>query len=131
MRETEIQNLICHFLKDIGFFVRRINSVGIWDPRKKLFRKNKSAFSQAGMPDILACYDGNTYFIEVKSHKGKLSDLQRNTIRELQSHDQIAFVARSVTQTFETLKPYLERWQNYEPIAAKYAKLESKLNHDH
>ena len=128
--EKVIENRILCFLEDIGFWARKLNSVGVFDPTKKVFRKNNSRFNQRGMPDIIALRDGQWFLIEVKTPRGKLNPHQQQTIREIQSHQGIVFVTRSVGQTFETLKPFIKMWQNFEHVAEKYIKLEN-ASQDH
>jgi hypothetical protein len=60
-------------------------------------------FSRAGVPDIIACLQGRFVGIEVKSEKGKLSDLQKLNIQQIREAGGIAFVARSVGEVEEAL----------------------------
>jgi len=53
----------------------------------KLTKTNKS-----GIPDILAIRNGRTIFIEVKTERGKLSQLQKYQINEIKSKNIECFV---------------------------------------
>jgi len=76
---------IINYLKSKGHFARRINTTGIFDENKKLFRRS----SNKGTSDIIACVScrnepGGIYFgqflaIEVKNKgtKDTLSDDQK------------------------------------------------------
>ncbi len=72
------------------------DSVGIFDPVKKIYRKNKSKFHRNGVSDILGIWKKRFLAIEVKSPTGRLTDDQKKFIDEIAANGGIAFVARSV-----------------------------------
>jgi len=120
------------FLEEIGIWARKINSVGVYDAKKKVYRASNSRFNQRGMPDIIGIMDDGRFLgIEVKSERGRLSADQKIVIRDLQERQGIVFVSRSVSQTFETLKPFIASWERYESIAAKWSRIESLAERDH
>jgi hypothetical protein len=132
MNEKQIENNILCFLEEIGIWAKKINTVGVYDSKKKIYRKSNSRFTQVGMPDIIGIMDDGRFLgIEVKARRGKLSDAQREVIRELQSRQGLVFISRSVAQTFETLRPFLTDHTRFEHIAAKWAKIESHAETDH
>lgn len=55
---------IINFLLSQGHFAFRVNTTGVWDERKRAFRK---ANTTPGTPDILACVNGKFVAIEVKN----------------------------------------------------------------
>lgn len=67
MLESKLQSKIIKQLESDGYYVL------------KLIRTNKN-----GIPDLLALKSNEVYFIEVKSEKGVLSELQKYRINELQ-----------------------------------------------
>lgn len=52
--------------------------------------------NESGYPDIFAFKNGKTLFVEVKSEKGKLSELQKYRIEQLQKQCFEVIVARSL-----------------------------------
>ena len=67
MTEQQIQTKIKKKLEDNGWLV------------VKLIKTNKN-----GIPDLMCLKDGVTMFIEVKRPNGKLSELQKIRIKQLQ-----------------------------------------------
>ena len=67
MKEADYQRKIIKKLEAEGYYVL------------KLIRTNK-----AGIPDLLAMKDKEIFFIECKTEKGELSELQKYRLEELQ-----------------------------------------------
>jgi hypothetical protein len=61
-----------------GHSARRINTMGVWDEKKKLWRRA----AQTGTADILACIAPNGRFLAIEVKFGK--DTQRNAQKEYQ-----------------------------------------------
>lgn len=59
-------------------------------------------FSQAGVPDILACVSGHFLAIEVKAEHGRVSELQRLNIERINNCGGVALVLKP--SNFEELK---------------------------
>ena len=76
--EKKFENKIKKFLKDNGCWYLKYFAGG--------------QFGVAGVPDIIACCNGVVMAIEVKGDKGKPSELQLHTIREITKAGGIAFV---------------------------------------
>ena len=68
--ESKIQSEVITKLEQQGFFV------------VKLIKTNKN-----GIPDLLCMRKDEFFFIEVKSGKGKLSEIQKYRIKELETFD--------------------------------------------
>lgn len=66
------------------------------------FRTNSSK----GLPDIVCIYRGQTYWIEVKSEKGKLSPQQQEFLRNWSQCGGHAFVARSIDDVIKYFKEH-------------------------
>jgi len=64
--ESKIQKKIITELEKRGYFC------------VKLIKTNKN-----GVPDLLVCKDNDYFFVEVKTEKGKLSELQKCRIKEM------------------------------------------------
>ena len=76
--EAVIQKEILTFLSLHGLFVFRVNTTGVFDPRRKVFRK-LGGFSMKGVADILGILpNGQFLAIEVKTASGKQSPFQKN-----------------------------------------------------
>lgn len=59
--------------------------------------------SVPGISDIIGCYKGRFFAIEIKTDKGKVTDLQSNFLANVEAAGGIAFVARSVEDVIEGL----------------------------
>ena len=60
---------------------------------------------RAGVPDVVGCYCGKFFAIEVKRPIGKgATPLQKNQIQQINDADGLAFVARSVAFVKEVLE---------------------------
>ena len=59
-------------------------------------------YSQAGVPDILACVNGHFLAIEVKAEQGRVSELQRLNIERINICGGVAVVVKP--SNFEELK---------------------------
>ena len=94
--EKVIENDILRFLNGIGVFCWKNQSVGVYDPARKVFRRKYNRYHINGTSDILGIYQGKPLAIEVKSDRGVVSDEQKKFIFLFKEHGGIAFVARSV-----------------------------------
>lgn len=86
--EAEITRAIRFFLK----------SQGVWH-----FKLHQGLGSTPGIPDIVGIWKGKPLFIEIKTRKGKLSDVQATKIAEINQAGGLAFVARSIDDVIEAL----------------------------
>ena len=101
--EKRVENAILEYLHMKGIFCWKQNSGGIFDPSKKIFRKNKNPFIINGVSDILGVLpNGRFLAIEVKtpnssrSNKTYASDNQKFFIANIKANGGLAFIARSV-----------------------------------
>lgn len=101
--EKQIEIMILTFLRAKGIFCFKVDSVGYYDQRLKVYRKPNNPFRILGMPDIHGIYKGCPFYIEVKKAKGRLSPEQKIFLDRAKKEGAIAFVAHSV----EEVKSYL------------------------
>jgi penicillin-binding protein-related factor A (putative recombinase) len=94
--EKPIENQILVWLKLKGALVWKNQTVGVFDPTKKIFRKSRNPFHRKGVSDILGIWRGRPLAIEVKSAKGYASPEQKQFIKDFTEAGGIAFIARSV-----------------------------------
>lgn len=94
--EGYVRNSICSYLtsKKCFFFIH--DSVGIFDPVRKVYRTNVNPYRIKGVSDILGLWKGKFLAIEVKAPKGYLTPEQKAFIAKVRSEGGIAFVARSI-----------------------------------
>jgi len=105
MTEQEIKNSILDYLSwKRECFVWPNDSVGIYDPIRKIYRKKNSKFHIRGVSDILGIFRERALAIEVKTQKGKVSPEQLEFISKFNKSGGIAFVARSVEDVERELK---------------------------
>jgi penicillin-binding protein-related factor A (putative recombinase) len=102
--EGIVKNNILSWLKSQKVFCWPCDSVGIWDPVRKIYRKRHSQYHLKGISDILGIYKGKFLAIEVKSKTGRLSPEQVWFLAEVKAKGGIAFVARSIEDCETHLK---------------------------
>lgn len=94
MSESEIQDFVLQYLQTHrkGFFWRN-NTTGVWDPVRKVFRKNNNL---KGVSDIIGVMNGKAIFIECKSTIGKLSKDQKIFREMVEKNGGIFYVANDI-----------------------------------
>ena len=103
--ESDIQTQILDFLNMNGVFSFRVNSMGIFDKEKCIYR-TPSKYSLKGTSDIIGIFpDGKFLAIEVKSAKGRPTKEQNAFINKINSRGGLAFICRSL----ESLKDILQK----------------------
>ncbi len=103
--ESLIKLAICQYLtfkKNCMFWVN--SSTGIYDPTKKIFRKNNSAYQRKGVADILGIYRTRPMAIEVKAPNGRISPEQDAFLTEFGLNGGISILARSVDDVINAFK---------------------------
>jgi hypothetical protein len=73
--EGYVLEAVCQYLSLRGYFFSRINTTGVFDTGKGIYRKPNQYFMR-GVPDIMVWDRGETIFIECKAPKGKQSEEQ-------------------------------------------------------
>lgn len=94
--EKNFENRVKKFLKSEGIFYVKYFANG---------------YTQAGIPDILACHNGIFLGIEVKAEGGKLSELQKVKLREIAEAGGGAVVV--FPSGFELFKKYIKGGYSY------------------
>ena len=84
------------------------NKVKRWLKSKGVyhFKYFGNAFSTAGIPDLIACVNGRFVGIELKSEKGKTSQLQEYNLRQIEKSGGISIVLKP--SKFEVFKQSIE-----------------------
>ncbi|GAB2560765.1 VRR-NUC domain-containing protein [Spirosoma areae] len=72
--------IVAH-IQDNGHFATRLQSTGTYRADLKKYVPSQQ---RAGMPDVFAVVNGRGVFIEVKAGNDRLSDVQKQTISDLQ-----------------------------------------------
>lgn len=100
--EHDIQNAIIQWFRLHKWFVWRNNSgrIAVGDGRYR----RMIMLGTAGMPDVLAIKDGILAGVEVKRPKGKTTELQEMTLKELEEHGAWTLVAYSVDDVEKKFK---------------------------
>lgn len=75
-----------------GCVCYRVNNTGIWDEKKKLFRR---AHTEKGLPDVWAIVRGRACCVEVKAGRDKLSEDQLKRKFEIERAGGLFYEARS------------------------------------
>lgn len=82
MNESDIVRAILKYLKTL--------------PNCFAWKEHGGMYGTAGIPDIIACVNGEFYAFEAKNSTGKTTALQDATIRKILSCGGHAYVVRSV-----------------------------------
>lgn len=103
--EKDIENQILAYLSLLpGCYVWKNQSVGIFDPVKKIYRKSNNRFHINGVSDILGIYKGRMLCLEVKSKTGRLSEAQTLFLERMKSLGAITACVRSVDDALHALR---------------------------
>ena len=103
--EKLIENSILDNLNIIPeCFAFKVNTTGVYDPRKRVFRKNNNPHIHNGTSDILGTYKGRFFAIEVKAGYAKPSDKQKLFLKRIEQNGGIAFWANSLDLALEKFK---------------------------
>ena len=76
-KEKAFENKIKDYLKSIGAY---------------FIKTHGDRFSKVGTPDIIACINGHFVAVEVKAENGKLSELQRYHLEQIENAGGLAFL---------------------------------------
>lgn len=98
--EKNIQSAIIKYLRYHGFFVVKINNVGIWDQKRKVYIPPP----RKGVSDLLCVRDGHFYAIEVKRPGKKPTPEQIAFLRDVEAHGGTALVAMGLDDVKQLIK---------------------------
>jgi predicted metal-dependent RNase len=84
MKESDIVKAIMKYLKTV--------------PHCFAWKEHGGMYGTAGIPDIIACINGDFFGFEVKTESGKPTKLQEATIRKILAAGGTALVVRSVDE---------------------------------
>ena len=91
---NNLTSAIVTYLNYNGCFVWRNNTIGVYDPTKKIFRKNKNQLN--GIADIVGVLPNSNFLaVEVKIGKDKLSEAQEEFRRKLTLNGGIYIIAKN------------------------------------
>lgn len=107
IKNVSANDLTKHVLKILdlkGFKAWRNNTTGVYDPTKKIFRRNPALLK--GVPDVLGYHKKTALFIcvEVKSGKDKLSQEQINFLNDVKLSGGLQFVIHNMDDIEEMNK---------------------------
>jgi hypothetical protein len=107
--EGRVRNLVCGFLKAKGIYFFVHDSVGIFDPVRKCYRKNRSQYRIKGVADILGILpDGRFLAIELKSATGVATPEQKSFLEAIRASGGLSFIARGIDDVKEGLRGYID-----------------------
>lgn len=76
-----------------------------------------SQFTKKGIPDIIACVNGNFVAIEVKATHGKVSELQKHNIRKINEAGGYAFAL--YPKHYDLFKELINHLNNGRSLSAR------------
>ena len=99
MSEKALETEILDFLNLIeDTFAFKVNTVGIFDPRKQVYRKNTNPHIHNGTSDILGIHNGTFFAIEVKWGYNKATNNQKVFLKRIEKNGGKVLI----TNSFET-----------------------------
>lgn len=102
--EQSIQRAILDYLRYRGIFCWKNNTAGIYVKARNTYIPSHAP----GVSDILGILPGGRFLaIEVKAPKGRVSPAQEQFLQTINERGGLAFVARSIDDVEEELKPFL------------------------
>lgn len=110
--EKKIENSILAWLNSIvGCFAFKVNTMGVYDTKRKVWRKNNNPHIHNGTCDIFYVYDGAFGAIEVKAGYNKPSDDQKKFMNRVYTCGGSVCWVNSLEQ-FKIL--FNEEWPDFE-----------------
>lgn len=108
--EKTFENKIKRYLESVGVYPLGANyktrvplPVGYYEKRW-----GGGLFSRAGLPDLHICIHGHSIEVEIKQEKGRLSELQKFVIRQINDSGGLAMTV--YPQDFDNFKETIERY---------------------
>lgn len=98
--EAEVKRAVFEYLEMRGYFWWPTNTVGVYDPIKKLHRRPPKWF-KAGVPDANLIKDGVYYALELKSTTGKQSKEQEEFELKVDLNGGRYYIIRSVADLID------------------------------
>lgn len=98
--EKDIQLAICDYLALKKHFFWRTNTVGMYDPTKKVFRAMPK-YGRSGIPDIILIKDGFFIGLEVKRPKTYQGEAQKEFEKRCKENGAEYHVVRSIDDVIE------------------------------
>jgi hypothetical protein len=77
-------------------FAFKVNTVGVFDPKRRVYRTNRNPHLHNGTSDILGLHDQSFFAIEVKYNKGRPTANQKSFIKKVEDAGGRALVAWSL-----------------------------------
>jgi len=102
LKEADIQKDILNYLRLNGFMAWRNNTTGVYSAKLGHYIKSGSG-TLKGVSDIIALKNGAILFLEIKTKTGKLSDNQKQFLKDVKKHGAIGLVARSISDVEKVL----------------------------
>ena len=104
LTEKEVENSILQYLSLLkNCMAWKNQSIGIYDPIKKIFRRSNNKYHINGVSDILGIYKGRALAIEVKSKTGRATEAQVEFLTQFEAMGGVAILARSVADVVVAL----------------------------
>jgi penicillin-binding protein-related factor A (putative recombinase) len=102
INEKQLETMILDWLVGPGeSFAFKLNNVGVYDAKKRCYRKPNSRHIHKGLPDIMGVRDGRFFCVEVKFGKNKPSEHQTKFIGRVLSSGGVAFWCNSFEDFLE------------------------------
>lgn len=88
LTEKQIESLILEWLNlQSDIFAFKVNTLGVFDPTRGIFRTNKNPFLHNGTSDIIGVCKGYFFALEVKTPKELKRVLTKPTPRDLRQRE--------------------------------------------
>lgn len=102
---NKLSRAIVDFLDAVGGFASRVNTMGVYDAKRKIYRKTTM---KLGFPDVQGVYQGRCIYVEVKIGADRLSPNQKKFLEGARSAGAHCIVAKSFEDFFEGFLQLIE-----------------------
>lgn len=94
--EVALRRQICAYLQSKGAFIFVHDSVGIYDARRKCYRKNFDPFRIKGVSDILGIWQNRFIAVEVKIKGRYATKEQKEFLAQVKANGGLGILAYSL-----------------------------------
>lgn len=112
-QEKAVENLILKYLNLKGCFAFKVNTTGIFDPIRQVYRRITNPYIHKGTADIIGLYRGQFFAIEVKTPetKNRVTENQSlflDRVKEKGGISTVLYDLNGAVEFFDSMKTAIE-----------------------
>lgn len=114
--QSHVYQYLCACKEFFGFGVA---NGGVYDPKIKAFRAQRGVGRRKGISDLIGCWNGQLFCIEIKTKTGRLSPDQKRFMEDVTRAGGLYAMVRSVEEIVDWVR------------AMRFVDLKSKIKDKH